>query len=54
MFVLSLDGRLGLVDGLVLLGAGATYTCLLLRVSSRDADCEPAAEPGGRQAPAAA
>ncbi len=47
MFLLALDGRLGPVDGLVLLGAGTTYTWLLLRLSrrDRDADTEPPDDP---------
>jgi cation:H+ antiporter len=37
LYLLSLDGRLGRADGLLLLGGGAVYTWLLLRVSRREA-----------------
>jgi cation:H+ antiporter len=45
LLVLSLDGRLTRVEGLLLLAGAVVYTWALLRMSRRDASSEPATEP---------
>jgi cation:H+ antiporter len=45
LLVLSLDGRLTRVEGLLLLAGAVAYTWALLRLSRRDAASEPATEP---------
>jgi cation:H+ antiporter len=45
LYVLSLDGRLGRLDGVLLLGFAVAYTWVLLRVSGRDDATESTGDP---------
>ena len=51
LLVLSLDGRLTRVDGLLLRAGAVAYTWALLLLSRRDAASEPATEPADDQPP---
>ena len=51
LLVLSLDGTLTRIDGLLLLAGAVAYTWALLRLSRRDAASEPASDPVDDQSP---